>query len=116
MARWHNFLNTQIENARLAFQRLILPPHKRHLAQHNQNRDRWFYQTEWQRLEQEAETDLREGRYEDFKEIGELISVLKQNNIVEQTSNFDRIAAALRRTVRRGTRRTVRRITRRSEG
>ena len=112
MASWPNSLNLWIENARLAFERLILPPHKRQRAQHNQNRDRWFYQAEWQRLEHEAETDLREGRYEDFKEISELIGVLKQNNIVEPTSNFDRIAAALRHTVRRG----ARRIARRSEG
>ena len=75
-------------------------------------RDRWFYHADWQHLEQEAEADVRAGRYEDFKDIGELITVLRQNNTIEPTSNFDRIAAALRRTVRRG----ARRITRRSEG
>jgi hypothetical protein len=104
MSRWRNFLINWVENARLAFELLILPPHKRQRAQHNQTRHRWFYKAAWQRLEGEAEADLREGRYEDFKEIGELIGVLRQNNALEQaepTSNFDRIAAALRRTVRR---------------
>ncbi|NJM42037.1 MAG: hypothetical protein HC853_15445 [Anaerolineae bacterium] len=95
MNRWRNFLINWAENARLAFERLILPPHKRQRAQHNQTRHRWFYKAAWQRLEQEAEADLREGRYEDFKEIGELIGVLRQNNALEPvgpTSNFDRIA------------------------
>ena len=112
MAGWQTPLSSWIENARLAFERLILPPHKRQRAQHNQTRDRWFYRAGWQRLEQEAEADVHAGRYEDFKDIGELITVLRQNNLTEATSNFDRIAAALRHTVRRGTRR----ITRRSEG
>jgi hypothetical protein len=112
MSGWRNFLRNWIENGRLAFERLILPPHKRQRAQHNQTRNRWFYRADWQRLEHEAETDLRTGRYEDFKDIGELITVLRQNNITEPASNFDRIASALRHTVRRSTRR----ITRRSEG
>jgi hypothetical protein len=105
---WQNFLLTFAENARLAFERLILPHHKRQRAQLNQNRNRWYYRADWQRLEHEAEADLREGRYEDFRDVGELMTVLRQNNtyahitdVSESASNFDRIAAALRHTARR---------------
>jgi hypothetical protein len=119
MAGWQNFLLTFAENARLAFDRLILPPHKRQRAQLNQNRNRWYYRADWQRFEHEAEADLREGRYEDFRDIGELMDVLRQNSththitdVGEPASNLDRIAAALRHTVRR----VPRRLARRSEG
>jgi hypothetical protein len=61
----------------------------------------WFWSRHWQAAEREADADVQAGRYEDFDSIDEVIAVLKQNAISDPPDAIDRLAAALRRTVRR---------------
>ncbi|MBU4319537.1 MAG: AbrB/MazE/SpoVT family DNA-binding domain-containing protein [Nitrospinae bacterium] len=37
----------------------------------------WFWQKEWLGKEKEASKDLKEGRYKDFKKVGDLLKDLK---------------------------------------
>ena len=37
----------------------------------------WFWQKEWLNKEKEASKDLKEGRYKDFKKVGDLLKDLK---------------------------------------
>jgi hypothetical protein len=61
----------------------------------------WFWSRQWQMAEREADADMQAGRYEDFDSIDQVIAVLKQNAISDPPDAIDRLAAALRRTVRR---------------
>jgi hypothetical protein len=67
--------------------------------------DKWFFLHTWQVGEKEADDDLHAGRYEDFENIDEVVSVLMQNNLNPSSppieSNVDRVALALRRFTRR---------------
>lgn len=63
--------------------------------------DEWHFTKEWQKMEREAEADLRDGRYEDFANIDQVIHVLKQTDPTARLDQTDRIATALRRFRRR---------------
>jgi hypothetical protein len=56
---------------------------------------RWFWTTAWQQGERAARSDLERGQYQDFASIGELLTVLRQDEQADSTTL--RIAAALRK-------------------
>lgn len=59
----------------------------------------WFREQDWQRHEHEVESDLTDGRFEDFRNINDAIASLKAPSAVDEGA--DPIAIALRRERRR---------------
>jgi hypothetical protein len=68
-------------------------------------KNRWYWSRAWQRAEREADADARDGRYEDFDTIDQVIAVLQQNIVTDPPEAIDRLAAALRRLPRPRSRR-----------
>lgn len=64
-------------------------------------KNRWYWTQTWQQAEREADSDMAEGRYQDFDTIDQVIAVLQQNVITDPPDKVDRLAAALRRLPRR---------------
>jgi hypothetical protein len=64
-------------------------------------KNRWYWTRAWQQAEREADSDLVEGRYEDFDTIDHVIAVMQQNAMTDPPEKVDRLAAALRRLPRR---------------
>lgn len=59
----------------------------------------WFRTQDWQRCEREADSDLADGRFEDFRCIDDAIASLTASSAVDDGA--DPIAIALRRARRR---------------
>ena len=57
----------------------------------------WFRSKPWKDAEKRADDDLRAGRYEDFENIDEVMTVLLQNAATDRPEQLDKIAEALRR-------------------
>lgn len=77
----------------------LTSPRPGHIIKPN---DQWHFTKEWQRMEHDVEVDLREGRYEDFATIDQVVDVLKQTDPTARLDQTDRVATALRRFRRKG--------------